>query len=316
MIWFWIGLGILSIALSVVISSGIYFFGRVFLRADKTEQTELEAKARLERQGHPEIFPKILAGKEYMASLQFEQVEITAFDGITLRGRYFKNPNPCGMTVVLSHGYKSYPDYDFGHVCKIYVERGCDLLIPWFRAHGMSDGKYTTLGAWEKRDLVSWLNWLEKKTSPTEKIVLAGMSMGSTVSLLAAADPNAPENLCGVIADCGFLSIRREISDVLKSVGFPRFPILWSGGIVSRLRLGVCLDDFSTVNEVKKIRVPILFIHGAADTFVPPDSSQKNFEAATCPKKLVLVDGAQHCYAYHTNEALVGGSITEFLNSL
>ena len=140
--------------------------------------------------------------------------------------------------------------------------------------------------------------------------------MGSTVSLLAAANPNAPKNLCGVIADCGFISIRREISDVLRSVGFPTFPIVWSGGIVSRLRLGVSLDDFSTVNEVPKIRVPILFIHGEADTFVPPDSTEKNFAAATAPKKMVLVKDDQHCYAYHTDEELVGESINEFLNSL
>ena len=316
MIGLWIGLGLLSIALSVVISSGIYFFGRVFVRADKTEATEQGAKARLERQGHPEIFPKILAGKEYFGSLNFEAVEIKSFDGLTLRGRYFKNPNPCGMTVVLSHGYKSYPDYDFGCVSKIYVERGCDLLVPWFRAHQKSDGKFTTMGAFEKQDLADWISWLDRRVSPDEKIVVAGMSLGSTVSLLVAANPNVSDKLCGVIADCGFVSIREEIRNVLKSVGFPTFPIVWSGGIVSRLRLGVSLDDFSTVKEVPNIRVPILFIHGQADTFVPPDSTERNFAAATAPKKLVWVKDAQHCYAYHTDEELVGGNIKEFLGSL
>ena len=316
MIWLWISIGIVIIALSVVVSSGIYFFGRVFIRADKTEKTEQAAMARLERQGHPEIFPKILAGKEYMGSLPFAHVEIKSFDGLTLRGRYFKNPSPCGMTVVLSHGYKSYPEYDFGCVCKLYVERGCNLLVPWSRAHQKSDGRFTTLGAFEKHDLSDWLSWLEKRISPDEKIVLAGMSMGSTVSLLAASNPDAPKNLCGVIADCGFVSIRREIGDVLKSVGFPKFPIVWSGGIVSRIRLGVSLDDFSTLNAVPGIRVPILFIHGEADTFVPPDSSEKNFAAATAPKKLVLVKGAQHCYAFHTDEKLVSSNINEFLDTL
>ena len=316
MIFYWIALALVCIALSVVISSGMYFFGKVFRRADKTPQAEEEAKERLERQGHPEIFPKVVSGKEYISSLPFERVEIRSFDGLTLRGRFFKNPNPCGMTVVLSHGYKSYPDYDFGAVSRIYVERGCNLLLPWSRAHMESDGKFTTLGAFEKRDLADWLFWLEKRIPETEKVVLAGMSMGSTVSLLAAANPDIPKNVCGVIADCGFISIRREICDILKVVGFPKFPIVWSGGIVSRLRLGVSLDDFSTVEEVAKIRVPILFIHGEADTFVLPDSSEKNYAAALAPKKLVTVKDAQHCYAFHTDETLVGNSIKEFLNSL
>ncbi len=321
MFWFWFGLGLLAVVISIIVSaivsSGFYFFRRVFLRADKTPAAEEKAKARLEKQGHPEIYPMIEEGKKYMASLPSVPVELTSFDGLTLRARYYKNPAHSGTTVLLSHGYKSYPEYDFGAVCSIYWERGCDLLVPWSRAHMESDGRFTTLGAFEKRDLLDWCLWLEKQVSPEEKIVLAGMSMGSTVSLLAASDGRCPKNVCGVIADCGFISIRREICDILKVVGFPKFPIVWSGGIISRMRLGVSLDDFSTVDEVKKLTLPVLFIHGEADTFVLPDSSEKNFAAcASQNKTLVTVPGAQHCYAFHTDRELVSKSISDFLDRL
>ncbi|MBR4941146.1 MAG: alpha/beta hydrolase, partial [Clostridia bacterium] len=211
---------------------------------------------------------------------------------------------------------KSYPEYDFGCVCRIYWERGCDLLVPWSRAHRESDGKFTTLGALEKDDLLRWCRWLEETKAPENKILLVGMSMGSTVSIRAASDASAPKNLCGVIADCGFISIRREICDILKVVGFPKFPIVWSGGIVSLIRLGISLDNFSTVEEIKNIRVPVLFIHGKADTFVLPDSSEKNFASCPTEKKLLAVDGAQHCFSFHIVEKLVSENILQFLDSV
>ncbi len=317
MVWLWISLAVILIALSVFVSSGFYFFSRIFNRADRTPESEVKAFERMTRQGHPEIFEKIQSGKAYMAALPFEPAELTSFDGLKLRARYFKNPNRSGTTIVLSHGYKSYPEYDLGYICRLYWERGCDLLVPWSRAHMESEGRLITLGASEKQDLCDWCAWLDARVAPSEKIVLAGMSMGSTVSLLAAAEDEIQSRICGVIADCGFISVRREISDILKVVGFPKFPILYSGGLVTRLRLGIGLDEFSTVDAVKKLRLPVLFIHGEADTFVLPDSSEKNFAAcASKNKRLVTVPGAQHCFAYHTDEEKVSRCIEEFLDSL
>ncbi|MDD6262958.1 MAG: alpha/beta hydrolase [Clostridiales bacterium] len=315
MLFLWILIAAL-VLISIFISSGIYMFRRIFVRADRTEAADLKAKARMERYGHPEFYDRIQSGKKWLAERPCKELFITSFDGLRLRARFYENPSPSGTTIVLSHGYKSNADYDFGSICPFYYGRGCNLLLIDSRAHAKSEGKFVTLGALERIDLRDWCAELEKLVGKNERVVLAGLSMGSTVSILAAASPGISENVCGVIADCGFISVRREMSDILKSVKFPRFPILYAGNIAAKLRLGIGIDDFSTVTEIKKLKVPVLFIHGDADDFVLPDNTLQNYNACPSPKELVMVKNARHCFSFLTDEELVTERISAFLDSL
>lgn len=241
----------------------------------------------------------IRLGRDWMLSQNVSHHYITSRDGLRLHGILITNEDSQKERIaVLVHGYRGAPSFDFSAAARLYYNNGFSLFLPDQRTHGESEGKYITFGAMERYDIVDWCKYIDDHTGNKCEFILSGVSMGATTVLLAAAEPDMIK-LNYITADCGFTSPRRIFTDVLKKwYHLPPFPILNIANIICQYKAGFTINEFSTVETVKKLKVPVTFIHGGADDFVLPQNSVDNYEACGSKKELIIVEGAGHGVSY------------------
>ncbi|MBE6564833.1 MAG: alpha/beta hydrolase [Ruminococcaceae bacterium] len=242
-----------------------------------------------------------------------EDVYIKSFDGLTLHGYYLPSEGS-KKTVLLFHGYTSSALKDFSLIFRFYREQGFNILTADHRAHGKSEGKYMGFGVLERRDVLSWVEYLNSRAK--QRIVLHGISMGASTVLMASGSP-LPENVVGIVADCGFTSPY----DILAHVGkqyfhLPAFPLLPLADIVCKQKAGYSFKEYSTLDAMKTNRLPVLFIHGEGDTFVPTSMSKAAYEACRAEKQLFLVPSAGHGLSYTVDPQKCEETLANFLQPL
>ena len=150
-----------------------------------------------------------------------------------------------------------------------------------------------------------------RRFGPDVKIILTGISMGASTVLIAGGKP-LPENVIGILADCGFTSAKEIMKTVIGKMGLPpalSYPFVKLG---ARLFGGFDLDSFDAITSVRNCTLPVIFFHGEADDYVPCEMSVKNFEACSSRKKLVLIPGAGHGLSYPVAPELYLDSLREF----
>ena len=179
------------------------------------------------------------------------------------------------------------------------------------RAHGRSEGSVISFGVNESRDCRLWVDFAISHFGESVKLILTGVSMGAATVIMAASEP-LPKNVVSVLADCGYSSARKIICKIIAEMHLPPkivYPFVWLG---ARIFGGFELEDAAPVSAAKNIKIPIIFIHGDEDSFVPYEMSRENFDECIAPKKLTLIKGAQHGSAYaHDKEAYIK-ALTDF----
>ena len=230
-------------------------------------------------------------------AMPHEDVSITSFDGLTLRGKYYECA-PGATIELMFHGYRGYSDRDLcGGVQRCFA-LGHNALLVDQRASGSSDGNIITFGVKESRDCHSWLHFMEQRFGSDAKIILTGISMGAATVMMAAGKP-LPKTVVGVLADCGYTSAKEIIQKIIRQMGLPvglAYPFV---KLAARLYGGFSLEEQPPIEAVTRCPVPIFFIHGEDDDFVPCEMSVQNYEACQAPKKrLFTVPGAGHGLGY------------------
>ena len=280
-----IGIIVIAVALAVYIVIR-RFFKIAFIRDDR----ERTAAQRLNIPWSLYI-DDITQGELNFFDMSAQRVEIKSFDGLTLRGLFVAHPSPKG-TVIMMHGYRSDGFADFSTVFGFYRSLGFNILLPHQRSHLSSEGRYITFGLKERYDCLYWAKFAESKAEGD--IWLLGVSMGASTVMMAAS-LSLPERVKGIIADCGFTSPWDELKYVLKrDYGLPPFPIMHLVNCRFKRLNGVGLKDLSCTDTLKQCTVPVLFIHGSADDFVPCDMTSENYDACTAPKHKYISKGAAH----------------------
>ena len=209
----------------------------------------------------------------------------------------------CSRYMILVHGFRSSGERDFGLQFDFLRQCGFNVLVTDQRAHGRSDGEYISLGALEMQDVKSWTDFVLAR-DPAAEIILYGVSMGATACGGAAGLLKTVPALKGLILDCGYVS---PVSELLHLTGDGRKPFIKTFmKIVSRNFLKKTGGDPATpdlLSAMKEISVPVLFVHGAKDTFVLPDNTEASFEACASPcKRLLIVEGAGHAGSFVRGE--------------
>ena len=167
------------------------------------------------------------------------------------------------------------------------------------RAHGRSEGTYIGFGCLDRYDAKVWIDYLVERLGEDCSILLHGDSMGAATVLMTTG-LDLPKQVKAAVSDCAFTSAWEVFCAVLKNMyHLPPFPIMQIANQMVKKNAGYELDECNARREVKKAQIPILFIHGKSDTFVPCSMVYEMYDACPTEKKLVVVEGAGHvesCY--------------------
>lgn len=294
--WLWIMLGVLLLLALALFGAAGYFFNYSIIRSD-TERTDREYEDE-ESTWNP--FEKRMAqAQKWMTENTEEHVSITSFDGFKLSAIYIPAPMKSSRGImILFHGYRSLATIDFALEAEFLNGLGYGLIIPYQRSHGESEGRFITYGVRERFDCRDWIAYANQRFGRESNIFLGGISMGAATVLMATG-LELPENVRGVMADCGFTSpwdIMKHVS--WQSFKIPSFPLMYILDLTVRIRAGFSIREADTLKAMEKNRIPILFIHGRADDFVPTKMTEKNYDACRAEKELYLVEGAGHAQSF------------------
>jgi uncharacterized protein len=206
------------------------------------------------------------------------EVSVRASDGVLLRGWSIRKSTGNGDTVVVLHGQGANREVMLW-TADLLLRNGYSVLLPDARDHGESGGKIATYGVLETGDLRKWVDWLETSLAP-HCIYGLGDSMGAAEILESTAKIPV---FCAVVAESPFASFREAAYDRLGQ-GFRAGswlgrtllrPAVDFGLIYARFKYGVDLAEASPERAVAATRVPVLLIHGLADTNLPPRHSER-----------------------------------------
>lgn len=242
-------------------------------------------------------------GKAWCRDQKMQDCYVRSMDGLLLHGLYLPAENPKRF-VMLCHGYKGSGFGDFANIARFLHENNCNLLFIDERCCGESKGEFITFGAKEQYDIQRWAYYIEKRNNHKLPVYLYGQSMGAAAVLMASGQ-NLPVQVKGLIADCGFRSMRGQFQDMAANW----FHLNWVGLMLLRVDLfcrflaGFKMKDADTTKAMETNKRPVLFFHGAKDTYVPPENSKYNYSLCRAPKELVIIPEARHlCSAYEAPE--------------
>lgn len=306
--------GIAMIILGACIAVAQLLFDMCFTRPKHPEKEIELCIQNIEKHGGDGYL--IRQGREWMFSKDVSHHYITSRDGLRLHGIFIANNESTKQRVaVLVHGYHGAPSFDFSAAAKLYYNNGFSLFLPDQRTHGDSEGKYITFGSFERYDIVDWCKYIDAYTGNKCEFLLSGVSMGATTVLLAAVEPEMIK-LNYVTADCGFTDPKRIFTDVMKKrYHLPPFPILNIANVICKQLAGFSINEFSTIEAVKHLDIPVTFIHGGADDFVLPQNSIDNHESCASTKELLIVAGAAHGVSYIKDTKKVSESLQHIFDT-
>lgn len=219
-----------------------------------------------------------LAGTPASLGLAYQDVWFQADDGVRLHGWLIPGTRP--TTLLWSHGNAGNISHRLDNIRDIHQRLGIGVFIFDYRGYGRSDGSPTEAGLYldaraAREALVRTLD------VPSERIVYFGRSLGGAVALeLALAHPPP-----GLILESPFLSVQAMANRTLPGSGF------------------LFKSRFDSLAKIRRLRTPLLILHGDADEVVPYEHGRRLWEAASEPKAFYTIARARHNDTY-----LVGGS--------
>lgn len=218
--------------------------------------------------------------------------------------------------VICFHGYTSKGMSDYIGLSDYYLKRGYAMLLPDARAHGESEGEYIGFGCLDRKDALVWIHWLIQEVGEDVEIVLHGTSMGGATVLMTSG-LELPAQVKGIVSDCGFTSPKEVFTHVLNSMyHLPAFPVIQGADIMNKKLAGYGMDECNAKREVAHAKIPILFIHGSNDTFVPTHMCNEIYDCCASPKKKLIVEGAAHAESYYKDTEKYEQALNEFFDEI
>lgn len=250
---------------------------------------------------------------QWIKEQDFTEYTLENADGYNLRAFYLPAETQSDKFVLCSHGYRSRGKSEFKLMTKFYHDKGFNVLLVDHRASGDSEGSLITFGKKESADLLLWIDMIKNDINPDAQIVLHGVSMGAASVLMLSDKPEILPNVKYIVSDCAFSSVTDEFRHVLGNAHIPSGALISSVDVVNKICSGFSYTECSPADCVVNAVVPILFIHGGSDDFVPTYMSQMNYENCGSEKDLLIVDGAAHAGSYPTDSASYENKLLEFM---
>ena len=245
-----------------------------------------------------------------------ETWHLRSTDGLFLNATHFWPNTESDKWAIIVHGYGCTQQNSW-FIASTYLKLGYHVLTPDLRASGSSEGSYVTLGYRESQDLVDW-SWRITELHPEAKIVMHGVSMGAATVMIASASRGLPPTVKAGIEDCGYTDAYTILAHQLdESFGLPPFPFMHFVDLACKNLAKFSLQDANPLGAVAHARIPLLFIHGDADTLVPVEMGKTLYQNCNAPQKeLLIIQGAGHAVAGQQNQKLYYEKVVSFLRPL
>jgi dipeptidyl aminopeptidase/acylaminoacyl peptidase len=265
-----------------------------------------------EKKGLPKFSSNIVV--EY-DDIQFKDIT----KSIILKGWYFKAKGS-DKTVVMAHGYKNnrlqFNEKTLDMISGLQ-SKGFNVLTFDFRNSGISGGDKTTIGIYEKDDLLGAIRYA--KSIGNKHIVLMGFSMGASTAIHTAAESPDVEAL---IADSPFDDLDTYLKENLSVwSSLPKFPFNDTILLAIKIMANVDTKKVSPKEDIRSIAPrPVMLIHGKDDDAIPIINSEELYKAYTGINKENItfwaVDGAKHVGSYEKDTEEYMRRVYEFLGKI
>lgn len=219
---------------------------------------------------------------------------------------------PSDKWAVLNHGYSSDPSGTAAYA-REYYNMGYNCVCPSMRGLGEDENRYCSMGYYDKYICLAWVNYVTL-TDPNAKILIHGYSMGAATTMLTLGEEGLPANVKCAVSDCGYTNVYEQYTYVLKhNASLPAFPILDLANAVSKLRGNFDFKESSPIDAIRKTDVPILFIHGDKDDFVPYFMMDQLYDACASEKEKLTIEGAVHASSVYKDPELYWATVKKFI---
>lgn len=303
--------GTAAVGAAVCAVGAVTLFNRVIPRQDvlRVDLNEMADMAKWEE------YKKIITpNKEWLLSQDLEHITIKSRDGLTLHADFLPSEIQSDRLAICGHGYTSCGVSDCSSISRFFHKMGYSCLIVDHRAHGKSEGDYVGFGILDRFDMKAWVDCMERRFDGNVKTVLFGVSMGAATALMTAGLSSLSPCVKAIISDCAFTSPYDVFAHILKrDYHLPPFPIMNINDMLCRKKAGYGFKDCSTLDAVRSTNIPILFIHGREDDFVPLYMTERNYAACRSPKDIFIVDNAAHAASYYESTEAYEAKVKSFL---
>lgn len=219
-------------------------------------------------------------------------------EGERLHALYAPAPRPTSRTAVIVHGYTDCAVRMLMIGYLYHRDLGFNILLPDLHYHGESEGRAIRMGWRDRLDVLRWMETADGIFGGDIRMVVHGISMGAATTMMLSGEPQRPYVKC-FVEDCGYTSVREQFAKELKErFGLPAFPLLDVASLLCELEYGWNFSEASALKQVARCELPMMFIHGDADGFVPTWMVYPLFDAKPAPKELWIVPDTRHAAAY------------------
>ena len=292
-------LGVILFLLAVLVI-GMGFFLADFSMKGKRQTLE---EARAWQEAHYDF--------SWYDPLEKTDYQVMGEDGYVLHVRLLRNPAAGNRYILISHGYT---DNRFGAMkyAKMYLDQGFHVIVYDLRGHGENVPTVCTYSVRERQDLLAMIQDSRKRYPDMTQLGIHGESLGAATSV-AVLENQPPVDF--VVADCGFSEIIPVLKIGLKGMHLPGF-LVEVASFCAKIHYGVSFHEMRPIDSLKENRVPILFIHGAADDFILPEHSERMKNATKGIAELCLIAGAGHAQSILTDPETYRKTVAAFLKKI
>lgn len=284
----WSVAGVLVVLVMIIIGGSFYMLD--YSLAPDPERTDTAACFRTQYETYPETQPWVDSLRRAGA---LRDTFVTMPTGERHHALFVRRGS--NRTALVLHGWRDC-SIDFLYLARLYErELGYNVVMPDLHAHGLSDGDMIQMGWLDRKDALHWLTLFQ-----TDTMVVHGVSMGGATTMMLSAE-SMPKGIRDIrfVDDCGYTSVWEEFAGELKNeFGLPAFPLMHVASLLCKWRYGWSFGEASAIDAVKKCPYPMLFIHGAKDTFVPTAMGRCLYDAKPSKKEFWVTEGAEHAESY------------------
>ncbi len=250
----------------------------------------------------------IYCGDPSQLNLSFEDISIQVGDGHTLSGWYIP-AEASDKAVIFIHGHGA-DRHEGMRWFKAVHQAGFNILAFDLRNQGKSAKSFSTMGYFEKRDVIRALDYLQQQKQ-IESIGIFGTSMGAATSIMAMVDDS---RIAAGVFEAGWANLDDLYSEIIEQhMGLPSYPLLPLTTWMLEQRTGMEMAKLNPEDMLADIAPrPVFIIHCSGDNLIGFSHGERNYAAAKKPKEFWKSPCQMHARAWQSDPEYIEQRVTNY----